>query len=241
MKDKLKSLIRKTACSLNLDLTKNLEYDRLTKKVIRSYVNDDSNCIDIGCHKGEILDLFLKYAPLGKHFAFEPIPAMYENLENSYGRNCTIFPYALGDETGTTTFNYVKNAPAYSGLKQRKYDVKQPDIEKIDVEIRKLDDIIPKGTKINLIKIDVEGAEFSVLKGARRVIKDHKPLVIFEFGLGASDYYNTDPATLFDFFKNTPGMQIYLFKDWIKNRDALTKETFISIYNSNREYYFVAN
>ncbi len=229
------------ACSLNLDLTKNLEYDRLTKLIIRNHVEPDSNCIDIGCHKGEILDLFLKYAPSGNHYAFEPIPEMYHSLEDRYGKKCTVFPYALGDESGNATFNYVKNAPAFSGLKQRKYDVKQPVIEKINVEIRKLDDLIPAGTKTNLIKIDVEGAEYSVLKGAVRILQENKPMVIFEFGLGASDYYNTEPEEIFNFFSEISGMKIYLLKDWINKKDALSREAFKSIYKSNREYYFIAN
>ncbi len=44
-----------------IPLTKNHRYDILTKKII-SRLPEDSNCIDIGCYKGEILDLMIESA-----------------------------------------------------------------------------------------------------------------------------------------------------------------------------------
>ena len=83
----------------------------------------------------------------------------------------------------------VKNAPAYSGLNKRRYDTSTPDIEEIKVKLGVLDEIIPKDVVIDFIKIDVEGGEFGVLKGAQHLLKKHKPVIVFECGMGASDYY----------------------------------------------------
>src|SRR5690606_32774538 len=107
-----------------------------------------SNCIDVGCHKGEILHFILKYAPQGRHFAFEPIPTFYNRLQTKFGSKAHIYPFALSDSNGQTTFNWVKNAPAFSGLKQRTYLVKNPDIEVIPVKIRMLDELIPQDVQI---------------------------------------------------------------------------------------------
>ncbi len=79
-----KNSLRWLLVFLHMDLTKNIEYDRLTKKLIRKSLKTDSNCIDIGCHQGEILDLFLKYAPKGHHLVFEPIPRMFKDLKANY-------------------------------------------------------------------------------------------------------------------------------------------------------------
>ena len=81
----IKNLIRTSMNFIHLDLTKNLEYDRLTKKILKEHLQKDSNCIDIGCHKGEILEMMLKYSPDGTHYAFEPIPDLYEELLTNYG------------------------------------------------------------------------------------------------------------------------------------------------------------
>jgi len=91
----MKNIIRKILNLLHLDLTKNLKYDRLTNLIISKVINNNSICIDIGCHKGEIIDLILKYAPKGNHWLFEPIPDLFNNLENKYSKLNNVMPYAL--------------------------------------------------------------------------------------------------------------------------------------------------
>ncbi len=236
----LKSFIRTGLNFLHLDLTKNLAYDRLTKKVIKKAVKTTYNTIDVGCHKGEILDELLKCSPQGKHFGFEPIPQLFEDLVIKYKNKATIFPFALSDKEGKTTFNFVKNAPAYSGINKRKYAIENPDIEEIEVELKKLDDVIPKDLPIHFIKIDVEGAELGVLKGATKLLKKNKPVVIFECGLGASEYYNTTPEKVFDFFDGI-SMKLFLINDWLKENKPLSKNSFVNLYTANKEYYFIAN
>jgi len=204
-------------------------------------ITASSNCIDVGCHKGEILDIILKQSPNGKHFGFEPLPHLYKKLVDRYNNKATILPYALSNENGFSTFQYVKNAPAYSGIKKRKYDIDNPEIEEIKVELKKLDDIIPPNIKIDLIKIDVEGAELGVLKGAKQLLIKDKPIVVFEFGLGASDFYNTKPSDIFNFLTKEVGLSISLLKSYINNGSQLTLNEFEHFFNINKEYYFIAH
>ena len=56
----------------------------MTETIMRRVIQHNSNCIDIGCHKGEILDVMLELAPEGKHTAFEPIPVFYNALIEKY-------------------------------------------------------------------------------------------------------------------------------------------------------------
>ena len=181
---------------LQIDLSKNLQYDRLTHLILKKVIQKDSNCIDVGCHKGEILNDFIHFAPKGKHFAFEPIPYMFENLEKKFEGKAKIFPFALSNEKGESTFQVVKNAPAYSGLKNRRYsDIKNPEIEQIKVELNKLDDIISEEIKIDLIKIDIEGAELACLRGAYKCLQRFKPKIIVEiqdFSAARAGYKSID-------------------------------------------------
>ncbi len=62
-------------------------------------------------------------APQGQHYAFEPIPSFYHDLESKFGKTVSVFPYAVAEYQNKTTFNVVENAPAYSGLMKRKYDL----------------------------------------------------------------------------------------------------------------------
>lgn len=236
----MKDLIRKLLRAFHLDLTKNQQYDRATLQIMKKVIKPASNCIDIGCHKGEILDLMLKYSPNGKHFAFEPIPEMYKQLKLRFDGKCEIYQLALCDKKGETTFNFVKNAPAYSGIKKRKYAVKNPDIEELKVNTDLLDNVLPGDLKIDFIKIDVEGGEFNVLKGAKKILEKSKPVIVFEFGLGASEFYGTKPGELFDFIESC-GLKISLLKTWLKEGKPLEKDEFINTYQEKKEYYFIAH
>ncbi|MCL0105074.1 FkbM family methyltransferase [Dehalococcoidia bacterium] len=186
------------------------------------------------------MDSILKYAPNGKHFAFEPIPEFYNKLRVKYSKVCNVYPYALGDREYKTTFQFVKNLPSHSGILKRKYNIKNPNIQEINSEVKTLDAIIPDTVKIDLIKIDVEGGEFSVLKGAKKVILRNKPIIIFECGIGAADYYGTKPEDIYDFLTNELSLNISLLDGWLKDKAYLKKGDFCEIFNKNTEYYFIA-
>jgi len=79
------------------------------------------------------------------------------------------------------------------------------------------------------------------LKGATQLLKYSKPYIIFECGLGASEYYQTNPETLFNFLNNETGLKISLLKNFINNKDSLTSEEFVRYFNKNSEYYFIAH
>lgn len=237
----MKDFIRKVLIFFRLDITQNLKYDRLTKKIMKNNLSKDSNCIDVGCHKGEILDLMLLYAPQGKHTAFEPIPNMFTNLKEKYASKVNVFPFALSDFHGKTSFQWVKNAPAYSGIKKRMYAISNPEIEELEVEVRLLDDVVSSDHRIHFVKIDVEGGEFGVFKGAQSLLSENKPIILFECGKGASDYYGTKPLEIYNFITQNIGLSIYTLERFCKKASPLSLDEFESVYESNKEYYFVAS
>ncbi len=224
-----------------LDLTRNMKYDRLTMKIMEKVIHPGANCLDVGSHEGDILQKCIKMAPHGLHFAFEPIPAYFERLERLYGGRATVLPFAIADSSGRSVFQFVRNAPAYSGLKKRKYEVNSPDIIRIDVDVRRLDDIIPKDFQADFIKIDVEGAELNVLKGGQELIKRCSPVIVFEFGLGASDYYGSGPDELYHLLVDECGLNVSLLQAFLNNGHPLSLEAFRHHYLQKTECYFVAH
>ncbi len=237
----MKQLLKKIVKTIPIDFTKNQQYDSQTKRVIAEVCSKVSCCIDIGAHKGEVLDIMLKYAPQGKHHAFEPIPAMYETLIRKYAgnRNCLVHSCALSNTKGTTTFNYVISNPSYSVLIKRKYDRPNEEDTTIEVETELLDNILPADYRPELIKIDVEGGELLVLEGAIETLKKHKPVVIFGHGLDASDFYGSTPEKLYELFASCK-MRISTMQSWLTNRPCLHKEEFAAHYYQKKDYYFIA-
>ncbi len=237
----VKGFFRRWLFRAGLDLTKNMRYDRLTMKIMRKVIHPGANCLDVGSHEGDVLQKCIDLAPHGRHFAFEPIPAYFERLKREYDGRATILPFALADESGRTEFQFVRNAPAYSGLRRRKYAVQSPDISRIDVDVRRLDDVIPEDLQTDFIKIDVEGAEFQVIKGGKNLIKRCAPVIVFEFGLGASDYYGSGPDDLYHLLVDDCGLKISLLKSFLGDDPPLTQEQFRQHYHQKAEYYFVAH
>ncbi len=236
MKNFLKFLMKLSPVAL----TRNQYYDRLTLKIIRKTLQSDTNCVDVGSHAGEFLKLFLHYSPSGKHYAFEPLPAFYHNLVQEFShRNCSIYNLALCDSKGETEFTHVVSNPAYSGFRERSYDHNNEVIQKIKVSTDTLDSVIPKECKIGFIKIDVEGAELGVLIGAQSVILNSRPVIVFEYGLGAADHYNTSPSDIFNLFIDL-NMRIFTLKNYLRGTEHLTKKQLQTFFETGKEYYFVA-
>lgn len=237
MKDIIKHILKK----LPIAITKNQIYDLLTIRIMKRSLHYNSNCIDVGVLDGEILDKFLQYAPGGNHFGFEPIPEKYENLRRKYENlsNVSVYQTALGNKHGKTEFNYVLTNPAYSGIKKRKYDNPEEKDSCIKVDIHPLDDYFLELPEIDMIKVDVEGAEYLVFDGAQKLLRRDNPLIVFEHGKGAADIYGIGPVMMYAMLSNL-GYNVFLLKDWLKNKPALCEKDFVNHFNENKEYYFVA-
>lgn len=239
MNSTLKDIIRNILVKLPIALTKNIKYDQLTTKIIRKVCIPTSNCIDVGCHKGEVMDIILSNALQGQHFGFEPIPYLADQLRQKYSKKpVTILEYALSDKVDQSSFNLVESNPAYSGLKKRDYDKAETD-RSITVSVDKLDNLIPTEVSIDLIKIDVEGGELGVLSGAIETIRRSTPVILFEHGKGASEHYSTSPNDI-TAFMNQLGYSIYLLDAFLYNQRPLSDAEFIRQYEQRMNYYFVA-
>ncbi len=233
-----KDWARRILWTLHLDVTRNLRYDRLTWKVMQSHLRPDSNAIDVGCHKGEVLDWILAFAPQGKHWAFEPLPHLAQDLRNKFGDRVHVVEAALSDQSGKTKFQFVKDSPAYSGILRRDYTTDTPNIEEIEVSMSTLDEQVG-AAKIDLIKVDVEGGEWGVLAGGASLIQRDYPLIIFEFGKGASEYYGTTPEKMWQLLSGW-GYSLFDIKSYVRKEAPLTEAALALAFSTGSEYYFVA-
>lgn len=69
----------------------NRSYDKCTVRIMSRILNRTSNCVDVGCHKGDILRQMMALAPDGVHYGFEPLPDHAERLQRDFPK-ANIFP-----------------------------------------------------------------------------------------------------------------------------------------------------
>ncbi|MEA2454688.1 MAG: hypothetical protein QOI45_950, partial [Thermoleophilaceae bacterium] len=169
----------------------------------------DSGCIDIGAHTGNVLTEMRRVAPRGRHIAYEPLPHLADHLRASFP-DVDVRCAALSDHAGEASFARVRAAEAWSGLLFRPLPGNaEPDLEEITVRLEVLDDALPPDFVPAMVKIDVEGAEEQVVRGALRTLREHKPLVVFEHGLGSANAYGTEPDDLHRLLVEEAGLRIF--------------------------------
>ena len=213
-------------------------YDLETLRVMDRALRAGSNCIDVGCYKGDMLREMLRRAPTGRHYAFEPIPEKFNDLAPRFPQ-VELHNAALSDEAGEATFHHVASTPALSGLKRRDC-TRGESVREIRVKTLRLDDIVPRDVKIDLIKVDVEGAELQVFRGGRGTIARHRPVIVFEHGLGGADAFGTTPAAVFDLLAGECGLSVSLMQRWLRGGVALSRDEFIEQFEQHRNFYFIA-
>jgi FkbM family methyltransferase len=154
-------------------------------------LREDFDCLDVGAHAGSVLREMVRLAPRGRHVAWEPLPAFAAGLRSEFP-GVEVREAALADEAGLRELTHVIDEPGWSGLAARPTPGGGP-TETIVVRCERLDDVLPEGVRLRFVKIDVEGAEALVLRGAVRTLCEHRPLVAFEHGRGSAEYHGTGP------------------------------------------------
>ena len=167
---------------------------------------DNPVLFDVGGHIGEYTEQFLKRFPRGRSYIFEPSASHLALLRQRLGgrSEVQIFPLGLGAEPGQFALYKDRDISGLASLSQRRLEwlgIKMEQVETVAIGI--VDRIIEERglTSIELMKIDVEGHDLSVLRGAtnameRGIIK----LAQFEFG-GCNLDSRTNLQDFYYFFK----------------------------------------
>jgi FkbM family methyltransferase len=158
-------------------------YDRQTTKFLQTTLRSDDVFLDIGANCGALTLVAASVIKTGQIYAFEAAPTMQARLQQNLTSNpgladrVHLVPIGLGETRGQL---FYQEDPEFRGNGSLFNDGDLANA--IAVEIITLDEWI--ATKIippvNVIKIDVEGMEYSVLQGARNLLERDHPLIYFE-------------------------------------------------------------
>jgi FkbM family methyltransferase len=168
-----------------------------------NYLSQGMIVFDIGANVGELSLLFSKFVGRnGQVHAFEPSKAEFEKLDTicrlASRSQVILNNKAVAEAKGTvklyvyepehSTLNSLANRP----LEKYGINIKPNHVE--EIEATTIDEYCREKniSKIDLLKIDVEGAEYQVLRGAEKMLREHKiSCCVFEFGQTTFDMGNT--------------------------------------------------
>lgn len=143
---------------------------------IRRNLGPDDVACDIGANKGSYLYWMSRWA--GRVVAFEPQPGLADYLSDACRQlrmtNVTVERSGVSDVSGSRDL-YVpsENSPEASLIQHA-------DAGAIPISVVALDDYFGPQERVALLKIDVEGGELDVLKGAERILRQHHPVLLLE-------------------------------------------------------------
>src|SRR5262245_5413963 len=221
-----------------LSRSQNVKYDRELVQVLRRALRRDSNGVDVGCYRGDILRQMVKLAPQGNHLAFEPVPENFEHLARTFPR-VRVLNMALSDQLGEATFNVVVGRTARSGLRKVEYPDPEQEVREVQVHVDTLDNVVGS-QHVDFIKIDVEGAELRVLRGGRQVIGRDRPLLVFEHGYERAKHFGDHPEDLFDLLAGELGFSVSLMERWLQRAAPMVRDEFCWHVYQNLDFCFLA-
>ena len=222
------------------------------KKFINKISKDLSLCLDIGANVGAYTKLLLSETNT-KVISFEPLPQAFQDLKKIEEKNqdrLKVFNYAIGEKNNILELNYSDDKSEKASFtrdldKLSFYEYKKN--KKIKSEVITLDSFLNKNLdlfsdEIDLIKIDTEGFELEVIKGAKETIKKKLPKYIqIEFNWhqlfkGQTLYNFSEHLEKYDLFQilphgndlvkvdpNRPETNIYHLSNFVYIRKDISK------------------
>jgi FkbM family methyltransferase len=151
-------------------------------KAITEVVRDGFVAIDVGAHLGYYaLILSRIVGSNGRVIAFEPIPSNFRILSDNIGLNRCNNIQAVNKAVSDRSGQFEGTLPTESALPSSFTLLKNKGANKIRVEVVSLDDFLKDWDRpIDFVQIDVEGAEGSVIRGARKTIESYHPILLVE-------------------------------------------------------------
>lgn len=181
-------------------------YDEDLHRFLEQFLQPGMICFDVGANLGEMtLHMASKVKSTGMVYAFEPVPEVYQRLRLHVGKNnaenvIRTFPVALSNKNGSVVIHFCGRDADNQGLgsivasSERSLPVSET------VPALTLDEFVrrEKVERIDLIKIDIQGAETAFLDGASQTLRELAPSLLVEISpedLGGANKNSLDLVT----------------------------------------------
>jgi len=195
--------------SLNLSFDENFE--PVETAFIKTQIKEGDTVLDIGANVGYFTLKFARLVgPTGRVYAFEPDPTNFAILQKNIAANgytnVVLENKAVSNVSGPIQLYLSDNAADH-----RIYDSKEATVRQtIPIDAVRLDDYFrDRSEKIDFIKIDTQGADYAVVKGASRLLNVNRHIKITsEFWPYGLEKMGIPPRAFVSLLRNQ-GFQVY--------------------------------
>lgn len=205
--DKYTLRVAKNDITIQKAIKKGYLFEKINIMLMYQYISNNSIILDLGANIGTVSIPLARQASNGMVYSFEPTSKTRKFLEHNISVNnvnATVIPKAVGHKNTTTTmsdtvtaFQETKgNEKSDLKIRKKQFIIKKKNVSSVDdieyggiqlgpggerVDMITIDSFARDFKKIDLIKIDVEGAEPLVFWGLKNTIARFKPVIIFEY------------------------------------------------------------
>lgn len=162
------------------------QFENIERRFVERFLKPGMVVLDIGAHHGYYSLLAShKVGPLGRVIAFEPSlrerRRLVQHLQMNGCANVQVEETALGETEGSAPLYVVRNTE--TGCNSLRPPAVRQSTYATEVRVARLDDFVIKNNlpRVDFVKMDVEGAELTVLKGAAEFLKQKpRPVILCE-------------------------------------------------------------
>jgi FkbM family methyltransferase len=155
-------------------------------RFLNRFLKEDMTFVDVGANQGEFALFVSKRLPKGRVLAFEPMSMFFDRLQDNVRinnlSNIRSFKLGLSDHNGEVPIYFnADNTSNHEGLASL-YPLDSKNESRELIHLATMDDVVARESigRIDFIKIDVEGSEWAVLRGAGKILKEFKPALMVE-------------------------------------------------------------
>lgn len=207
--------------------------------LLKKHVKKNDVILDIGANIGFYAKLLADLTgPQGVVHCFEPDKTNFNHLKNNCGKlqNVILNNKAVGPKTEKLKIYTSKSI----NVDHRTYKPEEFDQE-IEIEAVSIDDYLNNQTKVDLIKIDIQGFEMQAIKGMLRILDNNPNIkIISEFwpyglkkaGSSVSEYFSFLTHKGFNCYLLEKNSLQLLNPNKVKSMEGLDKEHYFNIFAS---------
>jgi FkbM family methyltransferase len=159
-------------------------YEQFQAQILFTLGKSADNFLDIGANMGFYSLALATLNPALNVQSFEPQPRIYSCFATNISLNklesqVKIYNYGLGSKEDILKM-YIPAFTGSGGGSFANLHMEEGAAEEVLVSVKSLDTLVPTNSKVDLIKIDVEGFEFEVIQGGLELIQSSKPTIVIE-------------------------------------------------------------